>query len=133
MCHAVNWHSDNLLGERDDAPKAKSFNDAMGVGSGDLTGTRHASEDAVKVVLRGGDHTARPTWKLIETVEYYCDALAIPLVHAISKRGWGPLGHHDFLHFFFDAGKGDTVAFFYYIGSEQPERYVPQENHFNFR
>ncbi len=120
------------LGTREDASSAKTFNEAMGVGTGDLTGTRHASEDGVRLVLHGVDHTARPTWKLNETVEFYRDILGLPLVHAISARGWGPPGHHDFLHFFFDAGKGATIAFFYYIGSEQPARYVPEEHHFYF-
>ncbi|RZL95681.1 MAG: VOC family protein [Variovorax sp.] len=70
--------------------------------------------------LRGVDHTARPTWKLRETIEFYRDKLGLPLVHAISARGWGPATHPDFLHFFFDSGNGSTIAFFYYFGSEQP-------------
>ena len=41
-------------------------------------------------VLNGVHHTARPTWKLRETVEFYRDKLGLPLVHAISARGWGP-------------------------------------------
>ncbi|MDR6860699.1 VOC family protein [Variovorax guangxiensis] len=70
--------------------------------------------------LRGVDHTARPTWKLRETIEFYRDKLGLPLVHVISARGWGPATHPDFLHFFFDSGKGSTIAFFYYLGSDQP-------------
>ncbi|MGC3984005.1 MAG: VOC family protein [Pseudorhodoferax sp.] len=38
----------------------------------------------------GVHHTARPTWKLRETIEFYRDTLGLPLVHAISARGWGP-------------------------------------------
>lgn len=72
--------------------------------------------------LNGVHHSARPTWKLKETVEFYRDILGLPLVHAVSARGWGPSDHPDFLHFFFDSGKGSTIAFFYYIGTEQPER-----------
>jgi catechol 2,3-dioxygenase-like lactoylglutathione lyase family enzyme len=53
-----------------------------------------------------------------------------PLVHTISARGWGTPGHPDFLHFFFDAGKGATIAFFYYIGTDRPERYMPEDHHF---
>lgn len=120
------------LGERGDAASAKSFNDAMGIGLSDLAGLRRASEDGTALRLNGVDHTARPTWKLNETVEFYRDILGLPLVHAISARGWGPPGHHDFLHFFFDAGQGASIAFFYYIGSEQPERYTPEEHHFYF-
>jgi len=71
--------------------------------------------------LAGVHHTARPTWKLRETVHFYRDLLGLPLVHAISARGWGPEDHADFLHFFFDSGKGSTIAFFYYIGAEKPE------------
>ena len=73
-----------------------------------------------QLILNGVDHTARPTWKLRETVEFYRDKLGLPLVHVISARGWGPSNHPDFLHFFFDSGKGSTIAFFYYLGSDQP-------------
>jgi catechol 2,3-dioxygenase-like lactoylglutathione lyase family enzyme len=73
-----------------------------------------------RLVLGGVDHTARPTWKLEETVRFYRDILGLPLVHVISARGWGPATHPDFLHFFFDSGNGSTIAFFYYLGEEQP-------------
>jgi catechol 2,3-dioxygenase-like lactoylglutathione lyase family enzyme len=73
-----------------------------------------------RLVLRGVDHTARPTWKLAETVAFYRDVLGLPLVHVISARGWGPETHPDFLHFFFDSGNGSTIAFFYYLGSDAP-------------
>lgn len=76
---------------------------------------------AAKLALRGVDHTARPTWKLRETVEFYRDKLGLPLVHVISARGWGPATHPDFLHFFFDSGNGSTIAFFYYLGSDSPD------------
>jgi catechol 2,3-dioxygenase-like lactoylglutathione lyase family enzyme len=75
-------------------------------------------------VLKGVHHTARPTWKLAETVEFYRDKLGLRLVHAISAKGWGPEGHPDFLHFFFDSGQGSTIAFFYYIGAPQPDYLV---------
>ncbi|WP_353191443.1 VOC family protein [Pandoraea pnomenusa] len=70
--------------------------------------------------LHGVDHTARPTWRLRETVEFYRDVLGLPLIHTISARGWGPATHPDFLHFFFDSGNGSTIAFFYYLGSSEP-------------
>jgi catechol 2,3-dioxygenase-like lactoylglutathione lyase family enzyme len=79
--------------------------------------------------LNGVDHSARPTWKLRETVEFYRDKLGLPLVHAITAKGWGRAKepHADFIHFFFDAGKGSTIAFFYYIGTKQPpELMVPR-------
>jgi len=79
--------------------------------------------------IHGVHHTARPTWKLRETVEFYRDKLGLPLVHAISARGW-PEGHPDFLHFFFDSGNGSTIAFFYYIGTTRPEQLKPFPSHF---
>ena len=72
--------------------------------------------------LNGVHHTARPTWKLRETVEFYRDTLGLPLVHSVSAKGWGPSNHPDFLHFFFDSGNGSTIAFFYYLGTTQPDR-----------
>jgi catechol 2,3-dioxygenase-like lactoylglutathione lyase family enzyme len=74
--------------------------------------------------LNGVHHTARPTWKLRETVEFYRDVLGLVLIHGVSARGWGPSEHPDFLHFFFDSGAGSTIAFFYYLGHCQPERLV---------
>lgn len=76
---------------------------------------------STSLTLNGVDHTARPTWKLRETIEFYRDKLGLPLVHVISARGWGPATHPDFLHFFFDSGNGSTIAFFYYLGSVQPQ------------
>lgn len=70
--------------------------------------------------LNGVDHSARPTWKLAETVHFYRDILGLPLIHAISARGWGPATHPDFLHFFFDSGQGSTIAFFYYLNQPVP-------------
>src|ERR1700676_5137223 len=75
---------------------------------------------SVPLRLSGVDHTARPTWKLRETIEFYRDTLGLPLIHTISARGWGPETHPDFLHFFFDSGNGSTLAFFYYLGAEPP-------------
>lgn len=99
-------------------------------GDVDVTTLKLASEDDVQLVLKGVDHSARPTWKLRETVTFYRDILGLPLIHTISARGWGPEGHPDFLHFFFDAGKGATIAFFYYIGTDRPEKYMPEDSHF---
>jgi len=79
-----------------------------------------SARDLPTLTLRGVDHTARPTWKLRETIEFYRDKLGLPLVHVISARGWGPATHPDFLHFFFDSGNGSTIAFFYYLGSVAP-------------
>jgi hypothetical protein len=40
------------------------------------------------------------------------------VVHATCALGWGPGDHPDFIHFFFDIGNGDRLAFFYYFGVE---------------
>ena len=80
------------------------------------------SASAAAPRLCGVDHTARPTWKLAETVRFYRDVMGLPLIHAVTAKGWGRGDEHpDFLHFFFDAGEGSSIAFFYYIGTEQPE------------
>jgi catechol 2,3-dioxygenase-like lactoylglutathione lyase family enzyme len=91
----------------------------------------------LKPKLNGVDHTAHPTWKLKETVEFYRDVMGLPLVHAITAKGWGreKEQHADFLHIFFDSGNGSSIAFFYYIGTEQPENlkvpkgYMSMANH----
>ena len=87
--------------------------------------------------LHGVDHTAHPTWKLKETVDFYRDVMGLPLVHAITAKGWGreKEQHADFLHIFFDSGNGSNIAFFYYIGTGQPESlkvpkgYMSMANH----
>jgi len=89
------------------------------------------------VRLAGVDHTARPTWKLRQTVQFYRDILGLRLVHSISARGWGPATHPDFVHFFFDSGNGSTIAFFYYLGGDAlgqerpPMRPAPDDHVFD--
>ena len=80
--------------------------------------------NAANLKLNGVHHSARPTWKLAETVRFYRDVLGLPLVHSVSARGWGPANHPDFLHFFFDSGNGSTIAFFFYLGDQQPDHLV---------
>ncbi|KAB2384830.1 VOC family protein [Actinomadura montaniterrae] len=65
---------------------------------------------------RGVDHVAFPTFDPAATVRFYRDVLGFPVVHSICAAGWGPSDHPDFIHFFFDIGKGDRIAFFYYFG-----------------
>lgn len=77
-----------------------------------------------RLTLNGVHHSARPTWKLKETVDFYRDIIGLDLVHCVSARGWGKGFHPDFLHFFFDSGNGSTIAFFYYLGTDQPEHLV---------
>jgi len=79
-------------------------------------------------ILGGVHHTARPTWKLKETVEFYHDILGLPIVHAISAVGWGPEDHPDFIHLFFGSGRESTIAFFYYLGTPKPEEALPLGN-----
>lgn len=91
----------------------------------------------LRPALHGVDHTAHPTWKLKETVEFYRDILGLRLIHAITAKGWGreKEEHADFLHIFFDSGNGSSIAFFYYIGTQQPENlmvpkgYMSMANH----
>jgi catechol 2,3-dioxygenase-like lactoylglutathione lyase family enzyme len=84
-----------------------------------------------RLQLNGVHHSARPTWKLRETVEFYRDILGLKLVHCVSARGWGADNHPDFLHFFFDSGAGSTIAFFYYLGDVQPEHLVHRPEYDN--
>lgn len=74
------------------------------------------SELAHKV--RGVDHVAYPTFDPAATVTFYRDVLGFPVVHSICAAGWGPDKHPDFIHFFFDIGNDDRLAFFYYFGLE---------------
>lgn len=66
-------------------------------------------------LLQGVDHVAYPTFDPAATVRFYRDTLGFPVVHSICAAGWGPDQHPDFIHFFFDIGKGDRLAFFYYF------------------
>jgi catechol 2,3-dioxygenase-like lactoylglutathione lyase family enzyme len=73
--------------------------------------------------VRGVDHAAFPTFDAKGTIHFYRDVLGFPVVHATCALGWGVGDHPDFIHFFFDIGKGDRLAFFYYFGVE------PYEDH----
>lgn len=68
--------------------------------------------------VRGVDHVAYPTFDPAATVEFYRGVLGFPVVHSICAAGWGPEKHPDFIHFFFDIGNDDRLAFFYYFGLE---------------
>ncbi|WP_031470028.1 VOC family protein [Sciscionella sediminilitoris] len=70
--------------------------------------------------VHGVDHAAFPTFDPAATVRFYRDVLKFPVVHSICAAGWGPEKHPDFIHFFFDIGGGDRIAFFYYFGFEPP-------------
>jgi len=68
--------------------------------------------------VKGVDHAAFPTFDPAATVRFYRDTLKFPVVHSICAAGWGPAEHPDFIHFFFDIGNDDRIAFFYYFGTE---------------
>ncbi len=70
------------------AEKLAYRNTKIDVGALESRRRRTASSSA----LRGVDHTARPTWKLRETVTFYRDVLGLPLIHTISARRWEPRG-----------------------------------------
>jgi catechol 2,3-dioxygenase-like lactoylglutathione lyase family enzyme len=84
-----------------------------------MSDTRTADKAvSTQPALHGVHHTAFPTWKPKSTVRFYRDILGLNVRHAITAKGWGQDNHPDFLHFFFDAGNGSTIAFFYYVGTE---------------
>ncbi|MGO1165116.1 MAG: VOC family protein [Janibacter sp.] len=68
--------------------------------------------------VRGVDHAAFQTFDPNATVRFYRDGLKCPVVPSLCAAGWGPERHPDFIHFFFDIGNGDRLAFFYYFGWE---------------
>ncbi|GAA5176174.1 hypothetical protein GCM10023321_83880 [Pseudonocardia eucalypti] len=70
----------------------------------------------------GVDHAAFPTFDPAGTVRFYRDVLGFPVVHSICAAGWGRERHPDFVHFFFDIGNDDRIAFFYYFGLEPVHR-----------
>jgi catechol 2,3-dioxygenase-like lactoylglutathione lyase family enzyme len=70
--------------------------------------------------VRGVDHAAFPTFDPAGTVRFYRDVLGFPVVHSVCAVGWGPEDHPDFIHFFFDIGNDDRLAFFYYFGQAKP-------------
>ena len=72
-------------------------------------------------LVRGVDHAAFPTFDPAATVRFYRDVLGFPVVHSICAAGWGPENHPDFIHFFFDIGDEDRLAFFYYFGVPAPD------------
>ncbi|MFC8845291.1 MULTISPECIES: VOC family protein [unclassified Micromonospora] len=66
--------------------------------------------------LYGVDHLAHVTWKPGETADFYREVLELPLVHAVTGVGWLSDDFPDFAHFFFELGKGNYLAFFYFFG-----------------
>ncbi|MGD9943296.1 MAG: VOC family protein [Burkholderiaceae bacterium] len=75
--------------------------------------------------LHGVHHAARPIWKLADTLHFYGEVMGLELIHVITAKGWGRDDHPDFLHLFFDGGNGSAIAFFYYLGSDAPPYWTP--------
>lgn len=72
--------------------------------------------DPLAHTVGGVDHAAFPTFDPRATITFYRDVLGFPVVHATCALGWGRPDQPDFIHFFFDIGNGDRLAFFYYFG-----------------
>jgi catechol 2,3-dioxygenase-like lactoylglutathione lyase family enzyme len=68
--------------------------------------------------VRGINHMAFPTFDPAGTIGFYRDVLGLPLVQTMQVKAWGPEYQRDFVHFFFDIGNDDCLAFFYYFGQE---------------
>ena len=68
--------------------------------------------------VHGINHMAFPTFDPAGTIGFYRDVLGLPLVQTMQVKAWGPEYQRDFVHFFFDIGNDDRLAFFYYFGAE---------------
>jgi catechol 2,3-dioxygenase-like lactoylglutathione lyase family enzyme len=68
--------------------------------------------------VKGINHMAFPTFEPAATIHFYRDVLGLPLVQTMQVKAWGPEYQRDFVHFFFDIGNADRMAFFYYFGQE---------------
>lgn len=77
--------------------------------------------------LAQAHHIASITAKPRETLEFYRDALGLPLVHTVSATGWISDGFPDFIHFFFRLGRGGHLAIFYFFGTAPPEAAAADE------
>ncbi|MEY9852229.1 catechol 2,3-dioxygenase-like lactoylglutathione lyase family enzyme [Leifsonia sp. EB41] len=91
--------------------------------------------DQILTPLRGVDHVAYVTWNPGETRDFYVEAMHMPLVHAITAKGWLVDDYPDFAHFFFDMGNGNHIAFFYFFGlppEEAPSDLMQRSRHIAF-
>jgi catechol 2,3-dioxygenase-like lactoylglutathione lyase family enzyme len=68
--------------------------------------------------LQGLNHLAFPTFDPVATIHFYGETLGLPLTQTMQVQAWGPEYQKDFVHFFFDIGNDDCIAFFYYFGQE---------------
>lgn len=84
----------------------------------------------------GAHHIAYPCWDPAATLRLYRDTLGFTVPHAIPAKGWGPDNNPDMVHFFFDVGNRNLLAFFYYFGWERPQphpRALQQATHIALR
>ena len=70
--------------------------------------------------VRGINHMAFPTFDPAGTIHFYRDVLGLPIVQTMQVKAWGPEYQRDFVHFFFDIGNADCLAFFYYFDENLP-------------
>jgi catechol 2,3-dioxygenase-like lactoylglutathione lyase family enzyme len=68
--------------------------------------------------MHGLNHLAFPTFDPVATIHFYAETLGLPLTQTMQVQAWGPQFQKDFVHFFFDIGNDDCIAFFYYFGQE---------------
>ena len=66
------------------------------------------TEPTVAASIRGVNHLALVCSDMARTVDFYSNVLGFPLVKTVElPAGWGQ-------HFFFDIGRGATLAFFWF-------------------
>ena len=68
--------------------------------------------------MQGLNHLAFPTFDPAATMHFYSETLGLPIVQTMQVKAWGPEYQKDFVHFFFDIGNDDCLAFFYYFGQD---------------
>lgn len=78
-----------------------------------------------RIPYQGLHHLALVCRDMAETVDFYVNVLEMPLIRSMDYMGGGQ-------HFFFDAGNGASVAFFYF--PDAPDR-APgiASQHYDFR
>ncbi len=70
--------------------------------------------------LGGINHVALVCSDMARTVDFYTNILGMPLIKSLDLPGG--MGQH----FFFDAGNGDCVAFFWFTGAPMVSRARPR-------
>ncbi len=68
------------------------------------------------VKFRGINHLAMVTGDMEKTTRFYRDVLGMPLIATTGNRK----GSYPHRHYFFELGKGNTIAFFEWPGMVEP-------------